>query len=186
MSATWQPLNAQQRRQGVLDELAGTKDATGTTFGKYELVGTYTDDTKKDEAKAKAAAVLVKLQNEPNVCLIGLWAYNPPAILSAVKDKGKEGQVKIVGFDEDDNTLAGIQAGHIYGTIVQQPYKFGYESVKLMAALAKGDRSAVPANGLMVVPHKVIAKDPALASEFKNFQEVGAFHKELKELLGKK
>lgn len=34
-----EPLNAQQRRQGVLDELADTKNATGTQYGKYRLHG---------------------------------------------------------------------------------------------------------------------------------------------------
>ena len=36
---------------------------------------------------------------------------------------------------------------------------FGYESVKLMAALARGDNSKVPANGIRYVPHRVITKE---------------------------
>ena len=58
--------------------------------------------------KQNAAAALTELAGQKDVCLIGLWAYNPPAILSAAKDKGKVGQVKIVAFDEDLDTLAGV------------------------------------------------------------------------------
>src|SRR5262249_22379930 len=169
------PLNAQQRRQGVLDELAGQKDAPGPKqFGKYTLLDTFYDDVDLKVAKDKAATALVQLQNEPNVCFIGLWAYNPPAILSAVKDANKQGKVHIVGFDEMENTLEGMKAGYIHGTVVQQPFRFGYDSVKLMTALAKGDRSGVPANGIIYVPHLIIKKD--------NVEE---FHKNLNKLLGK-
>jgi ribose transport system substrate-binding protein len=169
------PLNAKERRQGVLDELAGTKDAKGPKqFGNYTLLDTFYDDTDPKAAKDKAANALVQLQNEPNVCLIGLWAYNPPAILSAVKDAGKQGKVHIVGMDEDDNTLLGVKDGHIHGTIVQQPFEFGYQSVKLMTQLVKGDKSAVPGNGILHVPHLVIKKD--------NVEE---FHKRLNSMLGK-
>src|SRR5207302_1278080 len=94
-----------------------------------------------------------------DVCLVGLWAYNPPAILSAVKDEGKLGTVKIVAFDEEGPTLNGIRDGYIQGTIVQQPFEFGYRSVKLMAAISRDDRSGVPADGILAIPHLAITRD---------------------------
>lgn len=168
------PVNAKERRQGVLDELAGEKDAKGPKYGKYSLLGTFYDNVNEDEAKVKASTALVQLQNEPNVCMVGLWAYNPPAILSAVKNAGKQGKVKIVAFDEMENTLQGIKDGLIVGSIVQQPYQFGYQSVKLLSELARGDKSHVPANGIMDVPFLVLKKD--------NVEE---FHANLKKLTKK-
>lgn len=181
-------LNAQQRRQGVLDELAGMKDAKGPMYGNFELLDTYTDDANRQKCKENVATVLVKYQNEPNLCLVGLWAYNPPAILSAYEEKAKDikAKVAIVGFDEDKDTLTGIADGKIFATVVQQPFLFGYDAVRIMAGLAKGDESVLPKGGVLNVPHKVVAKDKALASEFKPFQEVGEFRKELNEMLGKK
>jgi ribose transport system substrate-binding protein len=94
------------------------------------------------------------------VVMVGLWAYNPPAILSALKDsKERLGKVKVVGFDENEDTLQGIADGHIYATVVQDPYNFGYHAVRLMASIAKGDRSALPEDGLLYFPHRVITKD---------------------------
>jgi ribose transport system substrate-binding protein len=168
------PLNARQRRQGVLDELAGEKDAKGPEYGKYKLLDTYYDNVDTRKAKDNAADAITKLAEEKNVCLVGLWQYNPPAILSAVKDASKLGKIKIVGFDEHDNTLIGIKEGHIDGTVVQQPFEFGYQSVKLMAQLAKGDKSGLPKDGILYIPHIVITKD--------NVEE---FHKKLNGLLGK-
>ncbi len=175
-----EPLNAQQRRQGVLDALAGTKDASGEMFGKYKLYGSgpgngpFTDNADAKTAKENADNVLTKFSTEKNLCLIGLWEYNPPAIYAAVKAKSLEGKVKIVGFDENEQTLIGVEKGDIYGTVVQQPYKFGYEAVKLMAHVAKGDRSGVPKNGILYVPHRIITQD-----------NVAQFRQDLKTMLSK-
>jgi ribose transport system substrate-binding protein len=141
----------------------GSADAgAGEMYGKYKLYGTKYDNVDVNKAKENADDVLTALQAEPNVCLIGLWAYNPPAILRAVKAAGKEGKAHIVGFDEMEITLQGIKDGSIYGTVVQQPFEFGYQSVKLMKALAQSPQAELPkeaANGIMHVPHKVIKKD---------------------------
>jgi ribose transport system substrate-binding protein len=179
-----EPLNARQRRQGVLDELAGKKDAEGPTFGKFKLHGSaFTDDTDTRRAKENAVNVLNALQGEKAVCLIGLWAYNPPAILSAWKDfTGPNKQsVRMVGFDENAETLRGVADGQIAGTVVQSPFGFGYESVKLMTALAKGDKAGLPKDGIQHVPFRVITKDGGEGRE-----KVGEFKAELDKLLGKK
>jgi ribose transport system substrate-binding protein len=197
-------LNAQQRRQGVLDELAGAKDARGEKvddgkfeqYGKYKLYHypAYTDMPEKDtKAKENAVDALTALQKEKNIALIGLWAYNPPAILSAVEDKARDrlGQIKIIAFDENPRTLEGIANGHIVGTVVQNPYQFGFKSVKLMSALAKGDKSKVPADGLMPVDFRIITKDgakeyPETVHGEKMSIPVDKFRDELDHLLGKK
>jgi ribose transport system substrate-binding protein len=186
-----EPLNARQRRQGMLDELAGKpapKDINdidygedGAIYGKYRLHRTYTDQPiGSQKATENATDALTDLADEKHLCFIGLWAYNPPAILSAVKDKDKLGKVKIVGFDENEATVQGIIDGHIYGTVVQNPYEFGYQAVRMMASLAKGDRSVLPKDGIMFVPHRVITKDGG-----KDRIPAVEFQKQLNELLGK-
>jgi ribose transport system substrate-binding protein len=161
-------LNARQRCQGVLDELADAPPLTDPNnvptlptgsqqYGKYKLHKIATDQPEGESVcKQKATDALIELEKEPNVCLIGLWAYNPPAILAAVKDQKRLGKVKIVGFDEDPATLDGIDDGNIVGTIVQDPFNFGYESVKVMANLAKGGKDDGPA--VRYVPTRVITK----------------------------
>jgi ribose transport system substrate-binding protein len=98
-------------------------------------------------------------------CLVGLWSYNGPAILEAVKDAGKIGKVKIVCFDEEDATLKGVKDGAIFATIVQQPYEFGYQSVKLMDKVLRGDSTAIPANKKVIVPTRSIIKENVAAFE---------------------
>jgi ribose transport system substrate-binding protein len=79
--------------------------------------------------------------------------------LQAVKGAGKVGKIQIVCFDDDDDTLAGIQAGEIFSTIIQQPYQFGYQSLTLMAKYRGGDKTMVPANKVIIVPTLVVQKD---------------------------
>lgn len=173
-------LNPQERRQGVLDELAGAKKAStapGTVLGKYTFVNTYTDQADPLKAKENVVDALTKLTGEPDVAMVGLWGYNPPAIYQACKDKNLLGKVKIIGFDEDLVTLGGIAEGHIIGTVVQNPFEFGYQSVKMMTMLAKGDKSRLPADGKLAVPHRVITKTGG-----EGRMAVDVFKKELTEL----
>jgi len=155
--------NAAERLQGIKEALAGSK---------VEILDVRTDDTDRARAKSNAADTLVK---HPDVAaLVGLWSYNGPAILNAVKEAGKAGLVKIICFDEEDETLAGVKDGAIFATVVQQPYEFGYQSVKIMAQILKGDKSAIPANKQINVPTLVVKKD-----------DVDAFVKKLNELRGR-
>lgn len=140
--------NAQERLQGIKEALAGSN---------VTIIDTRTDDTDRVRAKSNVADTLV---NNPDVAaLVGLWSYNGPAIVNAVRDAGKTGQVKIVAFDEEDETLAGIKDGAIFGTVVQQPFEFGYQAIKMMAAVKSGDTSQVPANKQKFVETKIIKRD---------------------------
>jgi ribose transport system substrate-binding protein len=113
----------------------GSPRTGGEQYGKYILHAIKYDGVDKGKAKDNAADVLTQLTGEANVCMIGLWAYNPPAILMAAREAGRVGQVKIVAFDEDDATLLAIQEGSIHATVVQQPFKFGYESVRVLSEM---------------------------------------------------
>jgi len=139
--------NAQDRIQGIKEVLKGTK---------VEIIDVRTDDTDGSRAKSNVADTIVKY---PDVkALVGLWSYNGPAILSAVKDARKVGQIQIVTFDEAEDTLAGIKDGAIHGTVVQQPFEFGYRAIKLMAQALKGDKSFIPASKQIIVPTLVVTK----------------------------
>jgi len=140
--------NAQERYQGIKQALQGSS---------VEILDVRTDDTDHARAKSNVADTLVKYSDV--AALVGLWSYNGPAIVSAVKDAGKIGQVKIICFDEEDDTLGGIKSGAIYATVVQQPYEFGYQSVKMMAKILSGDKSAIPGSKQIFVETKIIKKD---------------------------
>ncbi|HYY98988.1 MAG TPA: sugar-binding protein [Pyrinomonadaceae bacterium] len=140
--------NAAERLQGIREALQGSN---------VTIIDTRTDETDRVRAKSNVSDTLVKY---PDVAgLVGLWSYNGPAIVSAVRDAGKVGQVKIIAFDEEDETLAGVRDGAVYGTVVQQPYEFGYQAIKMMAAALAGDRSGIPASKQKFIETQVVKRD---------------------------
>ena len=154
--------NAKERYAGFKQELQGSK---------IEILDVRTDETDRVRAQKNVEDTLVKY---PDVAgLVGLWSYNGPAILNAVRNAGRGGQVKIVCFDEEEETLAGVADGVIYGTVVQQPYEFGRQAITKMARYLAGDKGAL-AGGKQIVPTLSIRKDG-----------VAEFSAKLKKLLGK-
>jgi ribose transport system substrate-binding protein len=179
--------NAIERRQGVLDVLAGKDqqemtqvtpaDATNLNLGNgYILVVTKTDGTDQKVCQSQAQDLLV---NQPTVaCLVGLWEYNPPALLAAIQKREKK--PAIVAFDHNDLTLDGVKDGNIIGTVVQNPYEFGYQSVKILANLAQGKNDVlktwpgIDKDNRIFIPHRVITKE-----------NVAEFQSEVNRLLGR-
>jgi ribose transport system substrate-binding protein len=184
------PINARLRFEGVVDELAGTKKADPKgPVGKYTIYKgqAITDGASESTAQDNAKDAIEKLTGAGTVCMVGLWAYNAPAILEAARSKTALERIKIVSFDEYPATLAAIEKGEIYGTVVQDPYNFGFKSVELMAEMAKsGDKSAATNKPLQNIDYRVVvkeaAKDPVTGKDRLAARD---FQKELNKLMGK-
>jgi len=139
--------NARERIEGVKEAIKGSK---------VELVDVRGDEIDQTRAKRNVEDVLAA---NPDVsCLVGFYSYNTPRIYEVLKEAGKLGKIQIIGFDEDPITLGGVKEGAIIGTVVQQPFEWGYQGMKLMAKYIEGDKSGIPANGIIIVPGKVIEK----------------------------
>ena len=161
--------NAKRRRQGFIDGLLGrTPDptrydepATVISEAGYTIVGTWTDSFDRAKAKANIEDVLIK---HPDLALMtGLFEYNSTLAVEVLRQTGKIGKVQLAAFDEGADVIAGIKEGFVLGTVVQDPYGYGFESVRVLLAFTKGDMSMVPENGVINIPAKVIKKDNAEA-----------------------
>ena len=156
--------NARERIEGVKEVIKGTK---------IELVDVRADDIDQTRAKRNVEDTITA---RPDInCMVGFYSYNTPRIYEALKEAGKIGKVTIIGFDEDPITLGGVKEGTIVGTVVQQPYEWGYQGMKDLAKYLEGDKSFIPANKLIIIPTNIIEKG-----------NVDAFWAELKERQGKK
>jgi ribose transport system substrate-binding protein len=155
--------NAKDRYGGIKEVLAGSK---------VQIIDVRTDETDRVRAKNNVKDTMLKY---PDVsCLVGLWSYNGPAIYNAVKEANQQGKIKIVCFDEEDETLAGVKDGTIYATVVQQPYEFGRQAITIMAKYVRGDKSVIPANKQIIVETLAIDKE-----------KVEQFSADLKKLRGR-
>ena len=172
-------LNADLRRQGVIDELLDRsfdptrRDPVDAVLEGdiYTILDTRVDQFDFARAKAQAEDALARYPDLD--AMVGLFVYNPPQILDAVRKANKLDQITIVAFDEADDTLQAIKDGAMAGTVVQNPYRYGYESVRVLAALARGDRSVLPESQLIDIPAREITAE-----------NVDAFWADLKKLMG--
>jgi len=154
--------NARERIEGMKAAIAGSK---------VELIDVRGDDIDQTRAKRNVEDALAA---NPDIdCMVGFYSYNPPRIYEVLKESGKLGEIKVIAFDEDPITLGGVREGTIAGTVVQQPYEWGYQGMKLMAKYLEGDTSVIPADKLIIVPTAII--DQA---------NVDAFEAELKARIG--
>jgi ribose transport system substrate-binding protein len=124
--------NAIERRAGVEEVLKPTG---------LEILPVFLDGTDRAKAKKNVEDALARY---PDLVLtIGLWSYNGPSLAGAIRASSRKEKPAIVAFDEDEETLKAVEDGLIYATIVQKPFEFGYQSMKLLKDIKDGKQ--VPA-----------------------------------------
>ncbi len=153
--------NYTERRDGFNKGVEGTQ---------ITLVDTKSDGGDQTVAKKNVEDVLVA---NPDInCMVGFYSYSTPAIYQAVKNAGKLGEITIVAFDDDPITLGGVKDGSIAGTVVQQPFEWAHQGFLLMAKYLEGDKSGIPADGVIIIPGNILhaADIDAYAANLKAMQ----------------
>jgi len=146
--------NLIERRGGLSEALylaSEVKEPTGEDeesekdLVRYEIV-----EYLVDEGNLERAAELIRetLEEHPDLnCFVGLNARHGPVLLEVLEEEGKLGEIQLVTFDEAEETLKGVEEGHIYATIAQDPYMYGYQSVRILHSLYGGDDTTLPIVG---------------------------------------
>ncbi len=117
------------REQGFRNRLAA--------YPGLELVATQYSDSDYGKAMTVTEDILTA---HPN--LDAIFAANEPSVLGAaqaIRSRSMEGSVVLVGFDASPRQIEGIRDGSIYGLIVQDPRRMGYEGVKQAYAVLNGE-----------------------------------------------
>ena len=161
---TFSAENAQQRLRGIEAVTAGHA---------IKIVDRREDNT--DRAKARSNVEDIINAHRDLDLVVGLWAYNGPAIAAAIQALGKTGKVKAAVFDEEEETLDAVAKGVIAVTVVQKPFQFGYLSSQWMSELARDPKRAmarIPADraintGVEVIDERNVAAFRESLSEMK-------------------
>lgn len=112
---------------------------------QWTVVGFLTDEGDKQQIEENITQTLA--EHDDLACIVGMNAMHGPVIVETLKQHDKLGQIAVVAFDEEQGTLEGIEEGHIYATIAQDPYKYGYETIRMLSSLCRGGGSEVPIVG---------------------------------------
>ena len=160
--------NTQRRRQGVIDQLLDREfqaERTGDPMdgvlkspdGKYTVVATLADNADTDTTVKLVGDALAK---NPNIkCFVGLLSRTGPALVKGLDAAGKLATVKVVGFDVSDETLAELEKGTIAGTIMQDQYGIGFQTVHVLADCARGNTAELPVFGRKTLPCTIVRKE---------------------------
>ena len=109
------------------DDRATGFNTAAKANSKFTDLGTQYDN---DSASKAAQITTAELQAHPD--LTGIFATNlfsAEGAATGIRQAGKQGKVKVVGFDADPDQIAALKAGTVQALIAQQPYQIGVDGV---------------------------------------------------------
>ena len=118
------------------DERTSGFAAAAKADSKYTYVGVQYD---QDSASVAAQVTLAALQKNPDI--VGIFATNlfsAEGAATGIRQAGKSGKVKIVGFDAEPDEITALQGGTVQALIAQQPYQIGTDAVDQAVAALQG------------------------------------------------
>ena len=157
-------LLANLSKRNTIDRKLGFEEAAKENVGAegsspIELVDVLVDEGNKDTCQQNIRKALA---DHPDLDgFIAMNGYHGPVLLDALEQEDRLGELQIVAFDEHDATLNGIAEGHIFATVAQDPYMYGYEAVRMLFKLNSGEDTAVPivGGGVVHVQCEAVRKD---------------------------
>jgi ribose transport system substrate-binding protein len=145
-----------------------TTDARDQGFRKKakELGYVLVSDTQysNNEASKAAQIITASLAKDPDIA--GVFASNlftAQGVATGVKQAGKSGAVKVVGFDAGPDQIKQLQAGDVQALVAQKPYDIGKQGVEqALAALSGGSVTAkIETESLVVTKDNMAQPDVA-------------------------
>ena len=116
----------------------GFKEAIGGGFTEADRMS---DEMDLSKARDNVRTALV---NHPDLtALVGIWAYNAPAIAEVTQERGVRDRLTIITFDAQAAALNHMAEGKIDAMVVQNPFDMGVQTVRLLRAMLAGDEATV-------------------------------------------
>jgi ribose transport system substrate-binding protein len=123
--------STEQREQGFLDAIA-----------KHPEITFLSNDKHAGPTEGEAIRVAENLLSNYGSEVQGIFCPNQSStsgMLNALRSAGLAGKVKFVGFDAGENIAQAVEKGEINGTVLQDPVKMGYEAVRVMRQILRGE-----------------------------------------------
>ncbi|MGE3407224.1 MAG: substrate-binding domain-containing protein [Pirellulales bacterium] len=122
----------------AIQRVDGFAEGAGKNFVAKDNMGDEIDMSKAKENVRNA------IRNHPDLkFLVGIWSYNAGKIVDVVQDQNARDKFTIVCFDADQDAIQHTEAGLIDVLVVQNPYRMGYDGVRLMKALIEDDQAVL-------------------------------------------
>lgn len=116
----------------------GFKEGAGET---HTFIETLADGT--DAAKAKQYVSDAIDRHDDLDTLVGIWAYNTPAIVQVLEDKERLDEFSVFSVDAAELTIRAMAEGKVDAMVVQNPFQMGKEGLELLYALVTDDQATI-------------------------------------------
>jgi ribose transport system substrate-binding protein len=77
------------------------------------------------------------------VALIGIWAYNAPAIADVVTETKTRDKLVVATFDAQAGAIVDMEQGRIDVMVVQNPFDMGVQTCRIVKAMVGGDEATL-------------------------------------------
>ena len=134
-------------KDNLIDRKGGFQEtlsqlASDDSKPKYEVVDFLVDDGSDKRGAELIHETLAKYGDL--ACFVGMNARHGPLLMRVLKDEDRLGKITVITFDDAPATLDGLAAGHVYATLAQDPFRYGYEAVRMLAELNRADAAYRP------------------------------------------
>ena len=116
----------------------GFKEAVGSAYTELDRMP---DGMEGAKARDNVRTALVNHQDL--VALVGIWAYDAPAIAEVVKEREVRAKTTVVTFDAQAIALEHMGNGLIDAMVVQNPFEMGSQTVRLFVAMLGDDQAVI-------------------------------------------
>ena len=129
--------STEERERGFLDAIAKSKDIEVVSSNQWA-------GATADTAQKASENLLASLKTaDGGLKVAGLFCPNESSafgMLRALQSAKLAGKVKFVGFDTSEKLCAALKSGELHGTVLQNPVKMGYLTVKAMVDHLRGGK----------------------------------------------
>jgi ribose transport system substrate-binding protein len=148
----------------IIDNATGSVVSKARTDGFRKAIAKYPNMkvlpiqySNNDVSKAASIVSTTASTNSDLVGVFGAETNNTQGALTGVREAGKSGKIKVVGYDTSDPIVAALKDGSLTGTVVQYPRGEGATGVESAVAAMQG--KSVPrdqsADAIFVTPDTV-------------------------------
>ncbi len=148
----------------IIDNATGSVVSKARTDGFKKAIAKYPNMkvigiqySGNDVSKAASIVSTTASTNSDLVGVFGVETNNTAGALTGVRESGKAGKVKVVGYDTSEPIVAALKDGTLTGTVVQHPRGEGATGVQSAVDAMQG--KAVPRNqsadAIFVTPQTV-------------------------------
>lgn len=116
----------------INDRVSGFQETLAADFPNITVVDVV--DAGADETTASAAAANLLKANPDLNAVFATIVTAEVGTLTAVREAGNSGKIKVATFDADEVTLKNIESGDVAFTVAQGPYNQGYWAMMMLYA----------------------------------------------------